>query len=201
MSSVNTPCNCDNENCNYVNTHSFTINMEHIVQSKDIATTHWNLSSSYEYTPENFYVISLNIERYSHFAGLYAYDMSRDSVVYIPMNPKNNLELDMNLIVELGKVSHCGGHLQWDQFNNSNKHDAIISIMSNYSCSCYNDLNDWHDSHSSYICMHCQIVRRELTKYSLKRALTIAEFMTYLYSHVETTYDDLIMNMVNHYRR
>jgi hypothetical protein len=166
----------------------FTINMEHIVQTKDIRNTHWRISSDPRDNIGDLYIISLHMERYEHFVGVYAYDMHSSYIVYIPLS-ENGLELDYSKRVYVIKVhTLLGGYLKFDD-----SHELYIPIISNYSCGCNFD----HTGKYTYICMHCQIIRRELSRFTLKRALTVEEFMTYLYSHIETTYDNLISDIMN----
>jgi hypothetical protein len=169
----------------------FTINMEHLVQTKDTRDTHWRITSNPCDNTGDLYVISLHIERYEHFVGVYAYDMHSSYIVYIPLS-ENGLELDYSKRMYIVKVrTLLGGYLKIEDH-----HDQFIPIISNYSCSCNFDYTGKY----TYICMHCQIIRRELSRFTLKRAITVDEFMTYLYSHIETTYDNLIMDMVGRRR-
>jgi hypothetical protein len=164
--------------------------MEYIVQTKEIQRTHWKIDTNPYQPSDDLYLISLKMERYNQLVGVYAYDIHNSHIVYIPLNT-TGLELDYSRSINLVKVnSGIGGHLRF-----TDSHDVYIPFISNYSCHCNNDPTNTY----STICMHCQIVKRELNGYTLKRAVTVGEFMTYLYSHFETNYGELILRMMNHH--
>lgn len=188
--SVSYNCSCNVSSCDNVDNHTFTINMEYIVQTKEIQRTHWKIDANPYQSDDDLYLISLKMERFHKLTGVYAYDIHNSHIVYIPLNT-TGLELDHSRSINLVKVrSTIGGLLQF-----TDSHDEYIPFISNYSCNCVNDPTNKY----STICIHCQIVKRELNRYTLKRAVTIGEFMTYLYSHFESDYGELILRMMNHH--